>query len=144
MTLDVLIFPILVSALVLAEIENAHSQVTTLLKERTRSEAEQRFILDNSVDIILTVSNAGLLLSWNKKAENVFGYTNAQTIKKMYIDELFSGNYWHKNVDQETALSATMERIDGKTFPVEARMKTIIDDSGTHTIYVIRDGELET
>ncbi|MFT7471347.1 MAG: PAS domain S-box-containing protein [Kiritimatiellia bacterium] len=142
--LDVLIFPILVSALVLAEVENAHSKVSALLKERTRSETGLRFILDNSVDVILTVSNAGLLLSWNKRAENLFGYTSAQTIKKMYIDELFSGNYWHKNVDQEKALSATMERRDGKTFPVKARMKTIIDDSGTHTIYVIRDGELES
>jgi len=142
--LDVLIFPILVSALVLAEIENAHSQVSTLLKERTRSEAGLRFILDNSVDIILTVSNAGLLLSWNRRAENVFGYSSEQTIKKMYIDELFSGKYWHKNVGQEETLSATMERIDGRTFPVKARMKTIIDDSGTHTIYVIRDGELES
>jgi len=142
--LDVLIFPMLVSALVLAEIEIAHSKVSTLLTERTRSETDLRFILDNSVDIILTVSNAGLLISWNKRAQDVFGYTSVQTVKKMYIDELFSGNYWHKNVDQEEALSATMERIDGKTFPVKARIKTIIDDSGTHTIYVIKDGEIES
>lgn len=141
--LDVLIFPILVSALVLAEVESAHSQVSTLLKEKTRSETDLRFILDNAVDIILTVSNAGLLLTWNKRAENVFGYTNTQTIRKMYIDELFSGNYWHKNVDKEEALSATMERIDGKTFPVNARMKTVADVSGTYTIYVIKDSEIE-
>jgi len=142
--LDVLTFPILVSALVLAEIESAHSQVSTLLKEKTQSEADQRFILDNSVDIILTVSNAGLLLSWNRRAGNVFGYTDAQTVKKMYIDELFSGNYWHKNVDTEHALSATMERIDGKSFPVQVRMKTVIDDAATYTIYVIKDGEIES
>lgn len=97
--LDLLMFPILVSALVLAEIENAHSQVSKLLTERTRSEADQRFVLDNCADIILTVNDAGLLLSWNKRAENVFGYTAVQTIKKMYIDEFFSGNYCHKNVD---------------------------------------------
>lgn len=142
--LDVLIFPMLVSALILAEIENAHSKVSSLLVEITRSETDLRFILDNSVDIILTVSNAGLLLSWNKRAENVFGYTGVQTVKKMYIDELFSGNYCHKNVNQEEAISGFMERIDGKIFPVKARIKTIIDVSGTHTIYVIRDGEIES
>ncbi|MBL4581901.1 MAG: PAS domain S-box protein [Gammaproteobacteria bacterium] len=142
--LDVLVFPILVSALVLAEIENAHSKLNTLLKEKTRSEANLRFILDNSVDIILTVNSAGLLLTWNKRAENVFGYTNSQAIRKMYIDDLFSGNYWHKNTDKEQELSAIMERIDGKTFSVKARIKTIIDESETQTIYVIRNAEIKS
>lgn len=141
--LDVLMFPILVSALVLAEVETAHSQVSALLKERTRSEADTRFILDNSLDIILTVNNAGLLLSWNKRAENIFGYKNEQTIEKMYIDELFSGTYCHQNADQEETLSAIMERIDGKAFPVTARIKTVIDDSETYTIYVIQEGNVE-
>jgi len=62
----------------------------------------------------------------------------------MYIDELFSRNYWHRNVDQEEAINVHMERIDGKIFPVKARIKTIIDGSVTHTIYVIRDGEIES
>lgn len=142
--LDVLIFPILVSFLVLAEIENTHSRVNKLLREKTRSEANLAFILDNTVDIILTVNNAGLLLSWNKRAENVFGYTGEQTIKKIHIDDLFSGNYCHKNVDQEEALNATMERIDGKEFPVKVRLKTVIDDAETYTIYVIKDEEKES
>lgn len=139
--LDVLIFPILVSVLVLAEMENTHTQVKQLLSEKTQSAADLTFILDNSVDIILTVNNAGLLLTWNKRAENVFGYSSAQTIRKVSIDDLFSGKYWHKNVDHEKALEATMERIDGKTFPVSVRMKTIEDDNETYTIYVIKDNE---
>lgn len=142
--LDVLIFPILVSVLVLAEIENTHSRVNELLSEKTQSEADLVFILDNSVDIILTVNNAGLLLSWNKRAENVFGYTGEQTIKKVHIDDLFSSNYCHKNVDQEEALSATMERIDGKAFPVKVRIKTVVDSAETYTIYVIKDEEKES
>lgn len=137
--LDVLLFPILVSVLVLAEIENTQSRLSKLLNEKTRSEADLAFILDNSVDIILTVNNAGLLLTWNKRAERVFGYSSAQTIRKVSIDDLFSSNYWHKNVDQEDAFDATMERIDGKTFPVSVRVKTVIDDEETYTIYVIKD-----
>lgn len=139
--LDVLIFPILVSVLVLAEIESTHSKLSQLLSEKTRSEADLAFILDNSVDIILTVNSAGLLLTWNKRAENVFGYTSEQTIRKVSIDDLFSSNYWHQNVDQEKALDATMERIDGNTFPVSVRIKTVTDDTETHTIYVIKDEE---
>lgn len=141
--LDVLIFPILVSALALAEVEDAHSQVSDLLKERTRSEADVRFIIDNSLDIILTVSGAGLLRSWNKRAENVFGYKSAQTVGKMYIDELFSGSFWHKNADQEEGFTATMERIDGKSIPVNARIKTVVDGLETYTIYVISEGAVE-
>lgn len=90
------------------------------------------------------MSNSGLLLSWNNRAENIFGYASANIIRKMYIDELFSRNYWHRNVDQKEAINVPMERIDGKIFPVKARIKTIIDGSVTHTIYVIRDGEIES
>jgi PAS domain S-box-containing protein len=139
--LDVLIFPILVSVLVLAEMENTHSQVNRLLDEKIRSEADLAFILDNSVDVILTVNDAGLLLTWNKRAESVFGYTSMQTIRKVSIDDLFSGKYWHKNVDDEKALDAIMERVDGKTFPVSVRIKTVISDEKTYTIYVIKDEE---
>jgi len=141
--LDVLVFPILVTILVLAEVEKAHAQVSALLKEKTRSETDFRFILDNTEDIILTVNEAGLLLTWNKRAGAVFGYNNVQTIRKMYIDDLFSGNYWHKDVDEEEAISATMERMDGRTFPATARIKTVIDGSEIHTIYVIKDGEID-
>ena len=141
--LDVLMFPVLVSALVLAEVENAHFQVSTLLDEKSRSEEDLRFILDNSMDIILTVSNAGLLLSWNKRAELVFGYTEAQTVKKIYIDEIFSGNYWHKSIDHTEEFEAAMERRDGKVFPVKVRIKTVIDNEKTYSIYVIKDGTIE-
>jgi len=141
--LDVLMFPVLVSALILAEVENAHFQVSTLLDEKSKSEEDLRFILDNSMDIILTVSKAGLLLSWNKRAELVFGYTEAQTVKKTYIDELFSGNYWHKSIDHSEEFDATMERRDGKVFPVKVRIKTVIDNEKTYSIYVIKDGVIE-
>jgi PAS domain S-box-containing protein len=139
--LDVLVFPILVSALVLSEIENAHSKVSEMLREKTRSEESLKFVLDNSLDIILTVNKAGLLLTWNKLAEKVFGYTSAQTINKIYIDDLFLGNYRHKNDDRETALDTTMEGRDGKTFTVNVRIKAFIDDGEAYAIYVIKDRE---
>jgi len=140
--LDVLVFPILVATLVLAEVEQAHAQVSALLKEKTRSETNFRFILDNTEEVILTVNQAGLLQTWNKRAASVFGYTSVQTIRKMYIDDLFSGKYFHKDVDQEQAISATMERMDGRAFPATARIKTVIDGSDIHSIYVIKDGEI--
>jgi hypothetical protein len=62
----------------------------------------------------------------------------------MYIDKLFSRNYWHRNANQEEAINVPMERIDRKILPVKARIKTIIDGSVTHTIYLIRDGQIES
>ena len=47
-------------------------------------------------------------------------------------------------MDQEEAINVPMERIDGKIFPVKARIKTIIDGSVTYAIYVIRDREIES
>lgn len=141
--LDVVIFPIFISTLIFAEVEFTHTQLSSLLSERTRSEADLRFILDNSVDIILRVNGAGLLMTWNKRAENVFGHTENQTVEKIHIDELFPGNYCHKNVDQITVFDGTMEQIDGKIFPVNVRMKTINHDNDVHSIYVIKEGETE-
>lgn len=138
--LDVVSFPILVSAIVLAEIESTHSQLTQLLKQKVRSETNLKFILDNAADVILTVNNAGLLLTWNKRAQNVFGYSSSQTIGKLHIDELFPGNYWHKNTEQETAFEGTMEHIDGKIFPVEVRVKTITEGGEEYSIYDIKEG----
>ncbi len=139
--LDVLVFPILVSALVLTEIENAHFKVSEILREKIRSEKNLKFALNNSLDIILTVNNAGLLLTWNNLAEKVFGYTDAQTIKKIHIDDLFSGNYCHKNEDRETVLDAVMEGRDGKKFAVNVRMKAFIEDGESYAIYVIKTRE---
>ncbi|MFK7863641.1 MAG: PAS domain S-box protein [Pseudohongiellaceae bacterium] len=141
--MEAVIFPILISTLIFAEVEFTHTQLVSLLNERTRSEADLRFMLDNSVDIMLRVNKSGLLMSWNKRAEQVFGHGANQVIGKLHIDELFPSNYYHSNVDQPLFFDGTMERIDGKIFPVKIRMKTLKQEDEVHSIYVINEGDVE-
>ena len=137
--MEVLMFPIMAMALNLTEVEATHGKVQALLKKQTQSEKDLQFILDNSLDITLIADNVGLLLSWNKRAEGVFGYDANQVVGKYHIDELFAGNYWHKNATEFNEFEALMENVDGGTFPVKARMRTVHKDDETYSIYVINE-----
>lgn len=135
--MEVLLFPIVLTGLNLTEVEFAYKKVQNLLEEKTQSEKDLQFILDHSLDIILISDNIGLLLTWNKRAESMFGFNAAQAIGNIHIDELFFGNYSHKNVDEFDEFESTMENIDGGTFPVRVRIKTVYRDESTYSIYVI-------
>lgn len=140
---EVLLFPIMLLALNLDEIEKTHKKVSQLLSEKTQSEEDIQFVLDNSIDITLIADNVGLLLSWNNRAESMFGYSRSQVLGKMHIDELFFDNYWHKNAAQFSDFDSTMENVEGATFPVKVRMKTVHKKGETYSIYVINQPAAE-
>lgn len=135
--MEVLLFPTAISALGLIEVEMTHDRVRALLDSQTQSRSDLQFIIDNSLDIILTADNVGLLQSWNKRAESLFGYTEEQAKGKLHIDELFSDNYCHQNAEAPTAFEATMENVDGASFPVTIRLKTVFRNSESYSIYVV-------
>lgn len=135
--MEVLLFPIMLLALNLSEVEKTHKQVSQLLTLKTQSEEDIQFILDNSLDITLTTNNVGLLLSWNQRAASLFGYTKSQVLGKVHIDELFFDNYWHKNATGMSDFDSIMENVDGATFAVKVRMKTVHKEGDTYSIYVI-------
>ncbi|MFK7865609.1 MAG: PAS domain S-box protein [Pseudohongiellaceae bacterium] len=136
--IEVLIYPFLLGMFVLYESEHAQKRIQELLLERTRTIKELQFVFDNSMDTILITNNVGLLLSWNKRAEEKFGYSTEQAVGKIHIDELFADNYWHQNASEKEEFSATMEAVDGAVFPVTARMQTVDDKKLSRTIYVIQ------
>ncbi len=137
--MGVLMFPMMMMALNLSEVEYTHQKVHSLLIDRTQAKEDLQFILDHSLDIILITDTVGLLLSWNKRAEEMFGYNNVQAIEKIHIDELFSDNYWHRSADNSSEFDALMANVDGETFKVKVRIKTVINNDQTHNIYVLRD-----
>lgn len=135
--IEVLLFPMMLLALNLDEVEKTYRKVSRLLKQKTQSEEDLQFILDNSLDITLISNNVGLLRSWNRRAESMFGYTKTQVLGKLHIDELFFGNYWHKDAVEFSDFDSIMENVEGATFPVKVRMKTVHKDNETYSIYVI-------
>jgi PAS domain S-box-containing protein len=142
--MEVLLFPIMLLALNLDEVEKTYRKVSALLEQKTQSEEDLQFILDNSLDITLITNNVGLLLSWNKRAEGMFGFKKMHVVGKMHIDELFFDNYWHKNAAGFNDFDSIIENVDGATFPVKVRMKTVHKEEKTYSIYVISQLATET
>ncbi|PCJ27244.1 MAG: hypothetical protein COA96_03415 [SAR86 cluster bacterium] len=134
-----LIFPLMLAAINLAEVEYTNKTVQLLLADRTQSEKDLQFILDHSLDVILMADKIGLILTWNKRAEAKFGYTASQTIGKMHMDELFAVNYWQKNIKDSEEFISKMAHTQGNIFAVAVRTKTVIHNQKYYNIYVLRD-----
>lgn len=67
----------------------AYRDITSLMSEREYSEgllrakqAELQQILDNMVDAVITIDEAGHILSYNQSAEKLFGYTASDVLGK--------------------------------------------------------------
>ena len=137
--IELLLFPVMMAALVLAEVEFAYDRVEKLLAGELQREKDLQFILDHSLDVILTTDEVGLLRSWNMRAEQQFGCSEQQTVGKIHIDELFVDNSRHKNVSDPTEIQSQMEHTNGNSFWVKVRMQTIVQDDQAYSIYVLRD-----
>lgn len=137
--METFLFPILLTSLIISEIEFTHKQVANLLADKIQTEKDLQFILDHSLDVILTADEVGLIKSWNLRAEQQFGYSADQTVDKLHIDELFVDNYWHKNVSEAAEFQSQMEHVNGDNFWVRVRMQTIMHSDLTYSIYVLRD-----
>lgn len=137
--MELLLFPVLLTGLHLYEVQRTHEKVEALLRRRTQSEANVQFILDYSMDIIVAVNSAGQLTTWNKGAEAKFGFTAEQAVGKLHIDDFFIDNYYHRDVEESREFDAQMENVDGKTFAVRVRVKTIYESDRNYTIYMLRD-----
>ena len=130
-------FIIMLAAIILFEVEFANRQIRTLLDERTRSEQDLQFIVDNSLDVILITDNVGLLQSWSSKAQSIFGYVPDQAVGKIHMDDLFANNYWGRDIGQAERFSSEMENVDGRRFPVEVRMREVNDAGSQYHVFVV-------
>ena len=137
--MELLLFPVMMAALVLTEVEFAHHRVEKLLADEMQREKDLQFILDHSLDVILTTDEVGLLRSWNMRAEQQVGYSGQQTVGKIPIDKLFLDNYRHENVSDPTEFQSQMKHTNGDSFWVKVRMQTIVRDEQAYSIYVLRD-----
>lgn len=135
--MEYLSFTLLLVALILFELEFSKNQVADLLADKTQSEQDLQFIVDNSLDVILMSDNVGLLLSWSAKAREIFGYSQEQAIGKIHMDDLFVSNFWDQNVGDEE-VQAKMESIDGKSFMVDVRMREVVHGDGMYRLFVLR------
>lgn len=136
--MEYLSFSMMLVGLVLFELEFSKQQVSDLLSERTQSEKDLQFIVDNSLDVILVADHVGLLQSWSAKAREIFGYTPEQAVGKIHMDDLFVSNNWGQGMSEDDEVQAKMESVDGKSFLVDVRTREVTDAGRMYRLFVLR------
>ncbi|NKB32482.1 MAG: PAS domain S-box protein [Pseudomonadales bacterium] len=137
--MELIAYPIIIVSLMLAEVENTNRRINDLLAEKAQSEADLKFIVNNTLDIILVSDEVGLLQSWSQKAQEKFGYTEDQAIGKIHMDELFIGDPIAVTENSDLNYKAKIESMDGSQFEVDVRMQTVAQKGEIYSIYVLRE-----
>jgi PAS domain S-box-containing protein len=124
--------------------------------ERTESlltESEERFrsLVESASDAIVLADHRGLILSWNRSASMLFGYTNEEAIGKpltILMPERYRAA--HENglalIESTgtgrvmgTVLEVHALRHDGTEFPIELSLATWSSSAGNFYSGIIRD-----
>ncbi len=96
------------------------------------SEFRMRTILENALDAVITINDEGLVEQWNKQAEEIFGYTEAEVqgklLSTLIIPEKFAaaheqGMHHYLETGEGPVLNQRIELVGhdkaGKHFPIE-------------------------
>jgi PAS domain S-box-containing protein len=107
------------------------------------SEARLNAVVENAFDAIVTAGEDGTILSFNRRAEAMFGYASEEVVGQplALLVHLLSGEEDHAG---EGELGRTLEapgrRKDGTVFPMEMSIaETSLDGGGRVTTGIIRD-----
>lgn len=136
--IETLTFPLVLAALNVFAVEMTNQQIKKLLGFREQSEKDLKFIIDNSPDVILIADQIGLVKSWNKPGEDLFGYTAEQVIDKMHMDDLFADNHWQRKAGETEEFTTRVEHIKGTVIDVAVRMQSVTQENNVHSIFVIK------
>jgi PAS domain S-box-containing protein len=105
-------------------------------KELFESEEINRSITQTAANAIITINSEGVISSWNKAAENIFGYTAAEMIGNK-LDQIIPAQFRTKHINgikrlsnggKEKLINKTIEiqalRKDGTEFPIELSLSS--------------------
>jgi PAS domain S-box-containing protein len=123
-------------------IENARLYTAEINKEKEISQTKDylKSLIDDSADAIITTDTEGIITSWNKGAENIYGYTEDEVTGKFLpmmpaflIEE--EKNFIHKIQKKETLrnLETIRQTKNGRLIEVSLTLSPILDLSGNVT-----------
>jgi PAS domain S-box-containing protein len=110
-------------------------------KALVATSAYTRAVLDNAVDAIFTVDEAGVIRSFNVSAERIFGHP-ASAIVGQPVSVIIPGvsAEWARTaVGADSRGELVGRRADGTSFPLDLGVAEMRDDSGRLLIGVARD-----
>ncbi len=123
-------------------IENARLYRAELEKEKevTQTKDYLKSLIENSADAIITSNTDGLITSWNKGAENIYGYTEDEVIGNFlpmvpsFLTEE-EKDFMNKIQQKETLrnIETIRQTKNGKLIEISLTLSPILDPSGNVT-----------
>ncbi len=128
------------------------AEITRDLTEQRRSEKLLRAVLNHTIDAVISIDHRGLVQTFNKTAEAVFGYAAAEVIGKnvkILMPEPYRGehdgyigNYLRTGVPKIIGVGGRLvqgRRKNGETFPAELFVTEFTLSGERHFTGLIRD-----
>lgn len=146
----ILLVPLVPKAIALpnrAQLETVNAELRKEVFERTKSAA----IVLSSQDAIVSADGNGIIISWNKGAQHIFGYEEAEVLGKplqllmpeRYRDAHRQGMERLLSTGESRVVGKTVElhglRKDGGEFPLELSLSTWMIGRRTFFSGIIRD-----
>ena len=109
-------------------------------------------ILDHALDALISMNDAGNIISWNKGAESIFGWEANEIIGKKFFDVILPSRYVNEHHNSLETYLTTGENRDlskqkgilalhrfGHEFPIELSISTVKWEGRNFFFGVIRD-----
>ena len=71
-------------------------------KEKKSNETNRKLVLDSSLNVVILFDKTGKIISWNKRAQILFGKTEEEVIGKKVYETVFSES--HSILKKETVV----------------------------------------
>jgi PAS domain S-box-containing protein len=114
-----------------------HDEVLRLYNEVTQTKEYLEGIIENSADAIVTSDLNGIITSWNKGAERIYGFAKEEALGKFLpfvpeflIDPEWENNQRMRNGEVLRRIETFRKRKDGKIITVSLTLSPIKNGSG--------------
>jgi len=114
-----------------------HDEVLRLYSEVTQTKEYLEGIIENSADAIVTSDLNGIITSWNKGAERIYGFAKEEVLGKFlpFIPEFLIDPEWENNQKMRNGevlrrIETFRKRKDGKIITVSLTLSPIKNGSG--------------
>ncbi len=129
----------LAGVILLARTLRQRREVERSLTER---EATTRAILEAATDAFVSMDGQGVIRAWNRQAEHIFGWTEAEAVGRDVFDTVFPPEHRRHYVDRWTAIQAAGDgRIDNSRVEIVAQHRDGRQFPAEVAVWPVRSGE---
>lgn len=121
-------------------LNQSHQELLERTLELSRREQELRTVIDNAYDAYVSLDESGTVLSWNRRAEEIFGWTMLEALGRP-LNELIvppeAGEEFlamlHSLATEDKCIELSARRRDGSPLTAEIRISLL--DFGEHRVF---------